>query len=146
MRQTVPRALGCCAEERDKGLNAVVGRQSSVSWPLLTTIDWRLTTACQGLDKNSGYINATMDSLLFGYIFNKQEFPWLMSWMNYTGNPQAARGIEFSPQPFDISHRETVEAQEMFGSPAYRWLPAKSKIRTRFLRFYTKVPPDFPAS
>jgi|WetSurSiteA1Bulk_404760.scaffolds.fasta_scaffold19287_1 hypothetical protein len=84
--------------------------------------------------------------LLFGYIFNKQEFPWLMSWMNYTGNPQAARGIEFSTQPFDVSHRETVDAHEMFGSSTYRWLPAKSKIRTRFLLFYTKVPQDFPAS
>jgi hypothetical protein len=84
--------------------------------------------------------------LLFGYIFNRQEFPWLMSWMNYTGNPQAARGIEFSTQPFDVSRRETVDAHEMFGSPTYRWLPAKSKIRTRFLLFYTKVPQDFPAS
>jgi hypothetical protein len=85
-------------------------------------------------------------NLLFGYIFNRKEYPWLMSWMNYTGNPQAARGIEFSTQPFDVSHRETVDAKEMFGAPTYRWLPAKSIIRTRFLLFYTKVPQGFPAS
>jgi hypothetical protein len=83
--------------------------------------------------------------LLFGYVFRRQDFPWLMSWMNYTGNAQAARGIEFSTQPFDVSHRETVDAHEMFGAPTYRWLPAKSKIRTRFLLFYTKVPDDFTA-
>jgi hypothetical protein len=33
----------------------------------------------------------------------------------------------------------------MFGMPTYRWLPAKSKLRTRFLLFYTKVPDDFAA-
>jgi hypothetical protein len=68
-----------------------------------------------------------------------------MSWMYYSGDAKAARGIEFATQPFDISHRESVDAHEMFGTPTYRWLPAKSKIRTRFLLFYTKVPDDFAA-
>ena len=31
------------------------------------------------------------------------------------------------------------------GRRRYRWLPAKSKMRTRFLLFYTKVPDDFTA-
>ena len=81
--------------------------------------------------------------LLFGYVFRRSEYPWLMSWMNYSGDARAARGIEFSTQPFDVSHRETVGAHEMFGAPTYKWLPAKSKIRTRFLFFFTRVPADF---
>ena len=28
----------------------------------------------------------------------------------------------------------------MFGVPAYRWLPAKSKIGSRFLFFWTRIP------
>lgn len=94
-----------------------------------------------------GYVTAFRPDkrLLFGYIFRRQDFPWLMSWMNYTGNPQAARGIEFSTQPFDVSRRETVDMHEMFGTPTYRWLPAKSKWKTRFLLFYTKAPDDFTA-
>jgi hypothetical protein len=92
-----------------------------------------------------GYVTAFHrdKKLLFGYVFRRQEYPWLMSWMNYTGNAQAARGIEFSTQPFDVSHRETVDVHEMFGTPTYRWLPAKSKISSRFLLFYTEVPDDF---
>ena len=97
--------------------------------------------------RTCGYVTALRRDkrLLFGYVFRRQDFPWLMSWMNYTGDAKAARGIEFSTQPFDVSRRETVDAHEMFGTPTYRWLPAKSKIRTRFLLFYTRVPDGFSA-
>jgi hypothetical protein len=81
--------------------------------------------------------------LLFGYVFRQQDYPWLMSWMNYTGDSRAARGMEFSTQPFDVSHQETVAMSPMFGTPTFRWLPAKAKIQTRFLMFYTRVPDGF---
>jgi hypothetical protein len=66
-----------------------------------------------------------------------------MSWMNFTGDNRAARGMEFSTQPFDISHRETVAMSPLFGTPTFRWLPAKSRIETCFLMFYTRVPEGF---
>jgi hypothetical protein len=81
--------------------------------------------------------------LLFGYVFRREDYPWLMSWMNFTGNDRAARGMEFSTQPFDISHQETVAMSPLFGTPTFRWLPAKSVMETRFLMFYTKVPDGF---
>jgi beta-lactamase superfamily II metal-dependent hydrolase len=81
--------------------------------------------------------------LVFGYVFRREDFPWLMSWMNFTGDDHAARGMEFSTQTFDISHRETVAMSPLFGTPTFRWLPAKSKIETRFLMFYTRVPEGF---
>lgn len=81
--------------------------------------------------------------LLFGYLFRREEYPWLMNWMKYTGDEKAARGIEFSTQPFDVSRRESVELNPLFGTPTFRWLPAKSKIQSRFLLFYTKVPEGF---
>ena len=81
--------------------------------------------------------------LVFGYVFRREDYPWLMSWMNFTGDGQAARGMEFSTQPFDISHRDTVAMSPLFGTPTFRWLPAKSKIETRFLMFYTRVPDEF---
>jgi hypothetical protein len=31
----------------------------------------------------------------------------------------------------------------MFDAPTYRWLPAKSKIETRFLLFYARAPEGF---
>ena len=81
--------------------------------------------------------------LLFGYVFRRQDYPWLMSWMNYTGDNRAARGMEFSTQPFDVSHQETVAMSPLFGTPTFRWLPAKAKIQTRFLLFYVHAPEGF---
>ncbi len=97
--------------------------------------------------RDLGYVTALRQDrkLLFGYVFRRADFPWLMSWMNYSGDAQAARGIEFATQPFDLSRRESVDAHGMFGAPTYRWLPAKSKLRARFLLFYTRVPGDFAA-
>ncbi len=94
-----------------------------------------------------GYVTALQSDkrLLFGYVFRREEYPWLMSWMNYSDDDRASRGIEFSTQPFDISRRETVDAHQMFGAPTYRWLPAKSQLRSRFLAFYTRVPDGFTA-
>jgi hypothetical protein len=82
-------------------------------------------------------------SLMLGYLVRREEYPWLQEWMNYPPNLTLARGLEFGTQPFDVSRRETVELGKMFDTPAFRWLPAKSKIGTRFLMFYTRVPAGF---
>ncbi|MBM3811875.1 MAG: hypothetical protein FJW20_09595 [Acidimicrobiia bacterium] len=81
--------------------------------------------------------------LLFGYLFRRAEYPWLQEWMNYQKDGALARGLEFGTQPFDVSRRQTVEMGKLFGVPAFRWLPAKSKITTRFLMFLTRVPDGF---
>ncbi len=81
--------------------------------------------------------------LLLGYLVRREEYPWLQEWMNYPSNLALSRGLEFGTQPFDVSRRQTVEMGRMFDTPAFRWLPAKSKIGTRFLMFYTRVPAGF---
>lgn len=81
--------------------------------------------------------------LLLGYLFRREEYPWLQSWENYPPNLKMARGIEFSTQPFDVPRREVIQLNSMFGAPVYRWLPAKSRIESRFLMFYTRTPEGF---
>jgi hypothetical protein len=54
-----------------------------------------------------------------------------------------ARGLEFGTQPFDVPRRETITTATMFDTPTYRWLPAKSKIKTHFLVFYARTPEGF---
>ncbi|HYW46396.1 MAG TPA: hypothetical protein VE959_26245 [Bryobacteraceae bacterium] len=108
-----------------------------------TSLD--LATCLMDPARKYAYVTAvrTDKQLIFGYVFHREEYPWLMNWMNYTGDARAARGVEFSTLPFDVPHRETVDTHEMFGAPTYKWLPAKSKIRTRFVFFYCPVPSGF---
>ena len=77
---------------------------------------------------------------LLGYVFRREEYPWVQNYMQYSGGGWIGRGVEFATQPFDLPHRDMVELNRMFDSPVYRWLPAKSKISTRFLLFYAKSP------
>ncbi len=92
-----------------------------------------------------GYITAinVEKRLLLGYLVRREEYPWLQEWMNYPPNMALSRGLEFGTQPFDVPRRQTVELGRLFDTPAFRWLPAKSKIGTRFLMFYTRVPAGF---
>jgi hypothetical protein len=84
-------------------------------------------------------LNTARQSLL-GYIFRREEYPWLQDWESYETSARMNRGLEFSTQPFDIPRREAIDLHSMFGAPTYRWLPAKSKIGSRFLLFWAKAP------
>jgi hypothetical protein len=129
-------------------------------WPMAPTVDggqadirviptdhhWLDLASCQmDPSRRLAFVTALHleKHVIYGYVFRRQDYPWLMSWMNFTGDNRAARGMEFSTQPFDISHRETVAMSPLFGIPTFRWLPAKAKIETRFVIFYTRVPDDF---
>lgn len=81
--------------------------------------------------------------LILGYLFRRADYPWVQHWGFYPPSQKMARGMEFSTQPFDLPRREVVTTGTMFGTPLYRWLPAKSSIKTRFLFFYAHVPSGF---
>ena len=81
---------------------------------------------------------------LLGYVFRREEYPWTQIWDSYPGgNRRSYRGMEFATQPFDLTRREVIQTNTMFDTPTYRWLPAKSRIESRFLMFYTRTPEGF---
>jgi len=86
---------------------------------------------------------ATDENLLIGYLFRRRDFPWVQHWMHYPADGAYAWGLEFGMQPYDMTRAEIVALSPMFGTLTFRWLPAKSKLETRFLMFATKVPPGF---
>lgn len=82
--------------------------------------------------------------LLLGYVWKREDFPWIQKWMSYpAAGTRQALGLEFGTQPFDVPRRQTVDLGKMFDVPAFRWLPAKSRITARFLMFFTRVPEGF---
>ena len=81
--------------------------------------------------------------LLVGWVFRREDYPWVQNWESYPSNKTLARGLEFGTQPFDLPRRETLQIGSMFDTPTFRILPAKSKIRTSFLIFYARTPEGF---
>jgi hypothetical protein len=71
----------------------------------------------------------------FGYVWNPSDFPWLGIWDENRSRTHApwngkslTRGLEFGVSPFPESRRRMVDRSMMFGTPTYRWLPAKSRL------------------
>src|SRR5687767_2263285 len=81
--------------------------------------------------------------LLVGWVFRREEFPWVQTWLSYPGPNRMARGLEFSTQPFDLTRAEVLKTGPLFDSPVLRILPAKSSLTSSFLMFYTAVPEGF---
>jgi len=81
--------------------------------------------------------------LLIGWVFRREDYPWVQNWESYPSNSALARGLEFGTQPFDLPTRDTLQMSPVFDTPTFRMLPAKSKIATSFLIFYTKTPEGF---
>jgi hypothetical protein len=77
--------------------------------------------------------------LAFGYIWKQADFPWLGIWeenQSRTGPPWCGkaitRGMEFGASPVPEPRREMISRGSLFGVPAYRWLPAKSRIEAHY--------------
>ena len=100
------------------------------------------TTTLMDPSRPLAYITAlnTARHYLLGYIFRREEYPWVQNFVRYSASPWLARGVEFATQPFDLPRREMLELNRMFDTPVYRLLPAKSKISTRFFLFYVRSP------
>jgi hypothetical protein len=126
------------------------------TWPLAPGLDGKLTDLTAP-PENAHYMDhatvlvdpaldlgwiATVNTarrLIIGYMFKREEYPWVQNWGNFPENGKFARGLEFSTQPYDESRRLTVAKSGMFDAPTFRWLPAKSTIRSHFLLFYART-------
>ena len=82
--------------------------------------------------------------VLIGYIWRRDDFPWLARWEeNYLRRqaPWNGRamtcGMEFGVSPLVESRRAMVTRGSLFGAPAYRWLPAKSILDVEYCAFIT---------
>jgi hypothetical protein len=131
------------------------------SWPMAPTadgrtIDMRIAPAATDVVDHTTSLMDPSRALVFitalhpekrallGYVFQRSEYAWTQIWDSYpSGGRPSHRGLEFSTQPFDLPRREVIQANTMFDTPTYRWLPAKSTITSRFLMFYVATPAGF---
>jgi len=74
-----------------------------------------------------------------GYVWRRADFPWLGVWEeNYSrmGAPwngrTLTRGMEFGASPVAETRRQMIERGSLFGVPAYRWIPARTRVEVRY--------------
>lgn len=77
--------------------------------------------------------------MLIGYVFPAADNPWLADWQENKNNAPApwnrqvvARGIEFGSSPFDEGLRKSVQRGSFLGTPSYRWIGGRERLRTEF--------------
>ncbi len=85
--------------------------------------------------------------LLFGYMWKREDFPWLAIWeenRSRTTPPwngeTITRAFEFGASPFPESRRKMIDRGSLFGAPTYRWIPARSKVKVEYLAFAMEQP------
>lgn len=74
-----------------------------------------------------------------GYLWRRADFPWLGVWEeNYSrgGAPwngrTLTRGMEFGASPVAETRRQMIERGSLFGVPAFRWIPARTRVEVRY--------------
>jgi hypothetical protein len=77
--------------------------------------------------------------LAFGYVWRRADFPWMGIWEENASRAQPpwggktlARGMEFGASPFPETRREMIERGRLFDVPAYRWVPAASRVTVEY--------------
>jgi hypothetical protein len=80
--------------------------------------------------------------IVFGYAWKRADFPWMCRWEENhlrTGAPWNGKtmtcALEFGVSPVIESRREMVQRGYLWGVPAYRWLPAKTRINAEYCAF-----------
>ncbi|MEO6803870.1 MAG: hypothetical protein ABI197_11585 [Granulicella sp.] len=85
----------------------------------------------------------TEQGMIYGYLFRREDYPWIQMWGSYPSIDGLVKGMEFSTQPYDINKSTVIDAGPMFGTPTFRWLRAKGKLETHFLFYYAPIPAGF---
>jgi hypothetical protein len=88
--------------------------------------------------------------ILIGYLFPRADHPWLGDWQEnhaFQEKPWnggvVARGIEFGTTPFPEGLRKSVERNSLFGTPSFKWIAGRQKLKTEFTVFLAEIPADF---
>ena len=83
----------------------------------------------------------------FGYVWRRADFPWLGVWEenhSRTGPPwngrTLTRGMEFGASPVAETRRQMIERGSLFGVPAFRWIPARTRVEVRYGAAIQRVP------
>jgi hypothetical protein len=78
-------------------------------------------------------------SVAFGYLWPRADFPWLGIWEENCSRDNVpwsgrtlTRGMEFGVSPIPETRRQMLARGSLFGTPCFRWMPARSRVVVRY--------------
>ena len=88
--------------------------------------------------------------LLVGYIFPKEENPWIGDWQENQraralprNGKTVAWGLEVGTTPFGSSIKQTIDRGPVFDTETYRWIGAKEEKVQSYLIFLLEIDQGF---
>jgi hypothetical protein len=130
-------------------------------WPFAPATDGARVDLqlCHAADASSAYTAHLMDDrrensffvafspaarLAFGYVWKRSDFPWLGIWEenhSRTDSPWngrvLTRGMEFGVSPMPDTRRDMIGRGTLFGTPTFRWIPARSLVEAQYWAILT---------
>jgi len=80
--------------------------------------------------------------LALGYVWRRVDFPWMGIWEENHSRAQPpwngqslTRGMEFGVSPFPEPRRQMIDRARLWGTSAYRWLAARSRVEVEYWAF-----------
>jgi hypothetical protein len=104
----------------------------------------RYTTTLMDPHRDQAYFLAwsPTSKVLLGYQWKRSDFPWIGIWEeNYSrhnapwNGATLTRGMEFGASPLPEPRRKMIDRNTLFGTPCYRWIPAREKVTVEYKAF-----------
>jgi hypothetical protein len=96
------------------------------------------------VDKSSslGWITAysPIHQTVIGYVWKREDYPWINLWQHWAGNQIRYRGIEFGTAGIHKPFKEIITtAPRVFGESTFSYIDAGETISRRYVSFLFKV-------
>lgn len=83
-------------------------------------------------------------NLLFGYIWQRKDYPWMHLWQHWEGDKIKYRGIEFGTAGIHQPFKEILDtATSLFGEKTFAYIDAGETITKNYFSFIYHTEPGF---
>lgn len=97
------------------------------------------------IEDEDGWVTAVnpKHGLLIGYVWKRDEYPWLNLWRHVENGRPLARGLEFGTTGLHQPYPILVRKGHIFGAPLVSFLDAGERTTRSYVAFLAKVPDGY---
>ncbi|MEO8712460.1 MAG: hypothetical protein ABI405_10075 [Parafilimonas sp.] len=95
---------------------------------------------------NIGWLTAysPIHNLLFGYVWERSDYPWIHLWQHWNEDELIYRGIEFGTAGIHQPYKEILNtATQLFGEKTFAYIDAAESVSKKYFSFIYKTENDF---